>query len=258
VENKTCTKCGESKPATSEFWFLVAKKAPGKFRADCRVCINEQKRKQRGYYEREHLPEDQIRCPYCKLIFPATDEFFYKETKLANGFASGCKICRYERYEKKRKREKAERTDAKRATGRIQMAHWRSNNSERSRELVRQSYERHREKRLAETKAWRMKNPDSVRTSHEKSKAKRSNVVIGEFTREHKDAILIRQVGRCYYCDIQLVDMHWDHMNPVSRGGIHDHTNMCASCVDCNLAKSAKTAEEFLAAFPERLRRSAS
>lgn len=60
--------------------------------------------------------------------------------------------------------------------------------------------------------------------------------------------ILYRDKYTCKYCGKLLIDekFHIDHMLPVSRGGHTEESNLVAACVECNLSKGAKTAEEFM------------
>lgn len=57
------------------------------------------------------------------------------------------------------------------------------------------------------------------------------------------------QGGLCAYCAKPLGgDWHVDHMTPLVRGGTNGWENLAITCVDCNLSKHAKTAEEFMQA----------
>lgn len=52
---------------------------------------------------------------------------------------------------------------------------------------------------------------------------------------------------RCSYCDSPLNGGgHLDHMTPVAKGGRNDLENVTYCCKNCNLAKHAKTADEFI------------
>lgn len=52
---------------------------------------------------------------------------------------------------------------------------------------------------------------------------------------------------KCTYCGLALYGQpfHVDHMIPISRGGKHEISNLCAACEFCNLSKKDKTPEEF-------------
>lgn len=50
----------------------------------------------------------------------------------------------------------------------------------------------------------------------------------------------------CYYCQerISVKHIHFDHIVPLSKGGKHCLSNLCASCDECNLNKRAKLINE--------------
>jgi hypothetical protein len=55
-------------------------------------------------------------------------------------------------------------------------------------------------------------------------------------------AVLRRDGFRCAYCgrgDTEGVQLHIDHLVPVSRGGATTFDNLVTACQDCNLGKSA-------------------
>ena len=58
-----------------------------------------------------------------------------------------------------------------------------------------------------------------------------------------------RSGGRCHYCDCALtLDGAWhvEHQLPRALGGSDDIMNLVAACAPCNLAKSDRTALEFV------------
>jgi hypothetical protein len=54
-------------------------------------------------------------------------------------------------------------------------------------------------------------------------------------------AVLKRDNYRCRYCNRsrEAVELHVDHIQPVSKGGSNEQSNLCAACIDCNLGKAA-------------------
>ena len=63
--------------------------------------------------------------------------------------------------------------------------------------------------------------------------------------------IFARSEGRCHYCrGVLQLDGKWhvEHSFPRALGGDDDPMNLVAACVACNLAKSDRTALEFVAA----------
>jgi hypothetical protein len=61
--------------------------------------------------------------------------------------------------------------------------------------------------------------------------------------------IFDRSAGKCHYCRTPLtLDGKWhvEHQQPRALGGGDDPLNLVAACVSCNLAKSDRTALEFV------------
>jgi hypothetical protein len=69
-------------------------------------------------------------------------------------------------------------------------------------------------------------------------------------TSRRRREIYDRCEGRCHYCRTPLtLDGRWhvEHMQPRALGGNDNPLNLVAACVPCNLAKSDRTALEFVA-----------
>lgn len=60
-----------------------------------------------------------------------------------------------------------------------------------------------------------------------------------------RKAVYERDGRRCGYCEIDIAwsEYHCDHVEPASKGGSDDMSNLRASCWRCNLAKKDKTLE---------------
>lgn len=53
-------------------------------------------------------------------------------------------------------------------------------------------------------------------------------------------SIRARKSNKCYYCKRTFtLTPHFDHVIPLSRGGLHEIGNLCVSCPSCNLSKAA-------------------
>lgn len=51
-----------------------------------------------------------------------------------------------------------------------------------------------------------------------------------------------KKTVRCYYCKqhVPVNAIHFDHIVPLSRGGMHSVENLCVTCAFCNLSKGDK------------------
>jgi hypothetical protein len=87
MNTKTCTVCGETKEATTEFFY---KMKTGKYglRANCKVCRSLDRKKPVVY----EFPASKV-CNCCKKEFPATAEFFHKQNGGKYGLKARCKVC---------------------------------------------------------------------------------------------------------------------------------------------------------------------
>lgn len=58
--------------------------------------------------------------------------------------------------------------------------------------------------------------------------------------------VLTRDGEVCAYCGSTEGPFHVDHINPLSRGGDNDLSNLCVACAPCNMSKGAKSVEEWM------------
>jgi hypothetical protein len=68
-----------------------------------------------------------------------------------------------------------------------------------------------------------------------------------------RDEVIARVGANCVYCGAETSLMVTDHIDPVSRGGVHTVKNMVPACWVCNAEKSNKTFDEYL--FYHRLKK---
>lgn len=101
---------------------------------------------------------------------------------------------------------------------------------------------------VAHNREWerqRYANNPEVRAK-QKAKAHRRRMVEGEITASMLHEAYDSQEGRCFYCGITLYfDWHLDHMQPISRGGTNEQSNLACACPFCNLSKGSKTIAEW-------------
>lgn len=240
---KTCTKCGESKPVTFEFFYRFNGRGDG-FRAQCKACSKADNGARKKAQRKTPVPvpvaEGMRRCSGCGDVKPATLEFFFSRNTRGRkpALSSRCKTCLAEREKARPPRPKPERTPELKAKVRASAREWRSKNPERSRELSRASYKR---------------NPEATLRGGRKYRAVKKGATTERVTKQDYAALLAAQEGRCAYCRDVIAegDLHWDHKVPLSRGGEHNRRNLCASCSACNLRKGAMTDGEYLALFPD-------
>ena len=85
-----------------------------------------------------------------------------------------------------------------------------------------------------------------------KQKLKRKALQSSELTSKQARAICSER-SSCLYCGCLLAvkDRVLDHMDPLSKGGAHDASNLVVACKKCNTRKAAKTFVQWLYFVPE-------
>ena len=138
--------------------------------------------------------------------------------------------------------------DSHRAEIRQQSIGYRLANLERERSRYRKDLKAHN-KRNAE---WVAANPDKHRASCTKwrkanltkaaaAATRRRALKLGApgngVTAEQWEKVLADSLGLCAYCNERRV-LTMDHIEPLSKGGAHDASNIAAACNPCNVSKS--------------------
>lgn len=147
---KKCTKCGEEKPATREFFGGRNKHKSG-LDYYCRACRRKPKPQVKDGYKK---------CTQCLHEKPATQEYFNKHG--ANKLRSYCNECQKKIWarhyaENKEKHLKRAREYKKKNKGRCKF-------------LRKQYYEAHKEQEMAARKMWIKLNPDREKIYQEGSR----------------------------------------------------------------------------------------
>ena len=142
-------------------------------------------------------------------------------------------------YQKNKKREKAR---AKK---------WREDNIEicLKRDKLYRDNPLNTEKIKTLRKKWGEKNIELVRLSRRISGSKRRALTRGslaDITLQEINKLIEDSNNICFWCDEGTDIMHLDHIYPLSKGGGHTISNLCVSCVECNLRKGAKDPEVWL------------
>lgn len=224
---KTCTKCGEEKPATLEYFYKHPQKRDG-LTPRCRDCHA----RARGcipFSEREILPEvseGYKRCSKCKQEKPATPEYFNKKAMARDGLHSWCLECR----------------------GMYACERYASDVEYREKLLARTSeYEARpesRKKKRARERERYTNNPE-VRQK-KKATNHRRRAAEGTYSPEDVQSQYKSQRGKCWHCGVSVGDdYHVDHLIPIAKGGTNNANNIVISCAVCNLSKGSKLTKDW-------------
>ena len=245
MDEKTCTKCGETKPLDE---FSRQRSTKSGRRARCRECIKAEYRSdprpaiERAKKRRERFPEK-----------VAEEQRRYREEN-----AERIRATRQERADLDREAQRAWR--AKRAEHVKEYGQkYRARNAARINEAVRlrraaspahaEYMRRYREEnadRIAETaRRWRDANPHVWWLSNYRRRADKYGVnpLVEDFT---KADVIERHGDSCFYCETGPFE-NLDHFVPVKAGGPHTLENVRPSCFSCNRAKADADPDEWLA-----------
>jgi 5-methylcytosine-specific restriction endonuclease McrA len=127
----------------------------------------------------------------------------------------------------------------------------RAKNPEPSRVALRRSFQKHRTKRMEESRAWKAANPEANSRLQRSAKARRRALELGaegSYTRQDIERMHMEQKFICAACPTDIsVSYHVDHMIPLARSGTNFPSNLQLLCGTCNRSKGKKTMAEWIA-----------
>lgn len=115
-------------------------------------------------------------------------------------------------------------------------------------EYLRKYYEDNRDKILAAFRLYYRRNKPAYMARAMARRAFLAKVAINEQAIADWKARLKASLSfRCYYCykTFSTMEVHIDHIIPLSKKGPHEIGNLCASCPKCNLTKREKLISEW-------------
>lgn len=179
-------------------------------------------------------------CSRCGIKYPATPEYFNRDSRKKDGITNPCKKC-YSTYRKGIRntfngREKSARYARK----------WRRANPIKNATKQRNWKKRHPEVYKAINLREHQKNRERYKIYHRINQRKR-RAGYGEHTEEDINRMYQNQHGKCYYCGKKVgISYHVDHVIPVSRGGSNSPDNLVIACAHCNRTKSFRMPHEWI------------
>ena len=200
-------------------------------------------------------------CSKCKTEKPI--EAFSRHRRYKDGRKYQCKVCcsaDFKAWRAKGDNAEKQRLYAKtynpgyyqenQEVIKVQVGEYREAHPEEVAAAKRASWDKNPEQYKATIAEWREANPEKVKGYAFTQKGRRedrtaSATIPGEApTPLDLKMILIDHKNLCYVCGDPWE--HWDHVTPVSRGGLHHRSNLRPMCAPCNLSKGAKTLKEWL------------
>lgn len=159
-------------------------------------------------------------CPRCAAEKPKSE--FYKDKRRPDGLYAWCKECF-------------------RAHGRATYDPAR----DRARRQAKADDPEYRARTYARVKKWRAENPERYGLLARGYASQRRTTPSGRPV--DLAAVLAEHGMWCYLCesDIESLDvLHFDHVTPLSRDGVHEEDNLRPTHARCNLRKHARLPEE--------------
>jgi len=217
LNKKKCTRCGEEKPQTEEFF-----KLDGRFLRTgkiifCDICLE------------------------CRAKSGALNSKRYRAKKVAED---------KEAYYSNRNKQAAQYREANREYIALRQNQYYKRNKDKINE---QRRKRPKEVKRQEEINFYDRHPFKLKAKRVNRKA-RIRGAIGKIKDSDIIDKLNNQSNSCCYCGTELYkDFHVDHIIPISKGGYNISDNICCSCPECNLEKNDKTGTEYMEFLERRI-----
>lgn len=156
------------------------------------------------------------RCPYCKKCHGIRAHFYYLNNK--NKLRNINKRWRENNQDKMKKLQKK----------------WEQNNKDHRKEYSKQWHQNNKERLMGVRKQWRQDNKDKVNALTAKHRAIKFNQT------PKLTEIEQNRINFIYKICSTMADYHVDHIQPLSKGGLHHPDNLQVMQAALNLEKSDK------------------
>ena len=128
-------------------------------------------------------------------------------------------------------------------------AKWQRENPEKTRIWRNRYYKNHPEVGKMCTKRYRTNHPEAHREQEARRRARKNGIIVSEtkLIAAWIKSWQAKKVVKCYWCNcgFQGRACQADHIEPLSRGGVHALSNLCIACKSCNSGKKALWLEEW-------------
>lgn len=235
---KKCTKCGEEKPNTFEFF----PKKRNKTAARCKVCQYQ--------YQREWEANNHDK------VLAKGRRYQEKNKDARNASKKRYRAENRENINKKRREDYTQNADKindrKRELRQLNPGlsaayskDWRKRNPQKQSQYNKTYRDKHPELiRIVKSK-WNKENADKVRKTSADRRARIANAP-GSHTDKDIETQFRSQKGICWHCGKPVgYNYHVDHLVPLARGGSNGARNIVISCPHCNCSRQDKMPHEW-------------
>lgn len=233
---KTCTYCGKTLPATTEYFSK---------NGNCKYGLNARCKECRSLIRRERYANNpEYREEAKSRAREWVENNSEKAKRTSELYRDKHRQEALDRIMKWRE-ENPEKYQAQLERRKEQYAE----NPERERKRNRKYYRDNKEDIKEYVAEWRNDNPELHRIYSASYRARKSKAD-GSYTAEELQERIEEQGYMCFYCSHPLEDdYHVDHYYPLSNGGSNDIENIVIACPTCNMKKSARDPHEFMASI---------
>lgn len=181
------------------------------------------------------LTSDLKRCTKCGEEKPRS--MYHKRSLSSDGLMAQCKICVNLRIQKNYQANPAKKIHETRS--------YHLQNQEWSKEYARTWHLENKASRLEKVKKRLTSDPEFLayrRRQTQQSELKRRAAVratkVEHITTFQFASLLQEFNGLCWICDLPIENLSWDHVVPLSHGGVHTIENIKPACMICNAIKN--------------------
>lgn len=191
-------------------------------------------------------------CSQCRIEKPLTE--FHKNKSRVDGYHAQCKICR-NKYYKNNRETKIDYAKQYRLKNKSKIQEYFKENSQRISLQKKQYCIKNKDKISEYKRTWKKLNYAKNREYENKRRSRISASNGNHFTAQQIENLFYSQNGKCYWCDVSLIDpftgygngesAHLDHVIPLKRNGSNSIENLVYACQHCNLSKGSKLPHEW-------------
>lgn len=269
IVHRTCKKCQQSYPVTSEHWHKDKTSKDG-FSYSCKECAKSRARKwgadnqeyvreqHREYYathkqeRRDYIEANAEKVAAGKRRWRQSNPDKVAEHKRRDAEKNRDRIRNYQReWYHRRKAAGALKplTPEQRETARQRATDWYAENKGHAKKTYTRYYAANTQEIKARVKDYLKRNPDKARQFskvRDANRRARELAAEGSFTAADIRLQYRAQRGKCWHCGGSVGDTyHVDHLRPLAKGGTNDPRNLVISCPTCNLSKGDRQTWEW-------------
>lgn len=255
-----CRKCKRVLPLNEVYFFKQPANKSG-FKYQCKECLGSNFVS--VIKNNDGVQDGFIKCSKCKMIKPATKEYFHKGKDNKYNLKSSCKTCRaiakkeyteknrdkinqknreYHKIHRERERQYSrnyyrDHKDIIKLKRPVWWNNWYSKNKEELLEKRKEWYKNNRELEIAKVRQYQKteKGRINVNIQVQKRKARLKGLPY-EYSREDWIRTISYFDNRCCYCGEEK-KLTKDHFIPLSKGGEFTVNNVIPACLSCNTSK---------------------